>query len=277
MARAWPIEEVYNLIKRIYRQVLEQEYTPEKLIEYGSNLVRGERSVKEIIQELALSEEYEDRFIEPFPEEIRIIKCFNHLLARDPTQEELDFYREISVVEGVDDVIRQIMDSELYFPGDDGTAFEHQLITSCELIYLKSNNGQYVCAEYGGGRELVANRWKPLGWETFVIEKVNGEREAISDGELIWLRASSGQYVHFKQVDSEIVEIIASSWRRSDADTITIGKISEGGEIGDGELIWLRANNGQYICTSTNDQRLYAGDTEITEMAQFTINIQQLR
>jgi hypothetical protein len=37
---------------------------------------------------------------------------------------------------------------------------------------LRAANGQYVCAEDGGGRELVANRDQALGWETFELVTV---------------------------------------------------------------------------------------------------------
>jgi hypothetical protein len=39
-------------------------------------------------------------------------------------------------------------------------------------IALRASNGQYVCAEDGGGRELVANRNVIGPWETFALETV---------------------------------------------------------------------------------------------------------
>ena len=39
-------------------------------------------------------------------------------------------------------------------------------------IHLRANNGQYVCAEGGGGREVVANRDKAQEWETFTVELI---------------------------------------------------------------------------------------------------------
>jgi carbamate kinase len=55
-------------------------------------------------------------------------------------------------------------------------------------IHLRANNGQYVCAEGGGGREVVANRDRALEWETFTVELVAGRSR-------IALRANNGQYV----------------------------------------------------------------------------------
>ncbi len=43
-------------------------------------------------------------------------------------------------------------------------------ITSGQQIALRANNGMYVCAEGGGGRELVANRSVIGPWETFTLE-----------------------------------------------------------------------------------------------------------
>ena len=42
-------------------------------------------------------------------------------------------------------------------------------IKDLNYIHLQALNGQYVCAEGGGGREVVANRDQALGWETFRI------------------------------------------------------------------------------------------------------------
>jgi len=54
-------------------------------------------------------------------------------------------------------------------------------------IALKANNGQYVCAENGGGSNLVANRDWILAWETFRrIDLGNNE---------VALQAANGQYV----------------------------------------------------------------------------------
>ena len=55
-------------------------------------------------------------------------------------------------------------------------------------IHLRANNGQYVCAEGGGGREVVANRDARGPWETFTVERVRS-------GDNIALRANNGQYV----------------------------------------------------------------------------------
>ena len=58
---------------------------------------------------------------------------------------------------------------------------------STKSISLQAHNGQYVCAEDGGGREVVADRDAIDEWETFeLIERGNGK---------VALKAANGQYV----------------------------------------------------------------------------------
>jgi hypothetical protein len=54
-------------------------------------------------------------------------------------------------------------------------------------IALTACNGQFVCAEGGGGQELIANRADLGAWETF-------ELVPYGDGRIV-LRAASGQFV----------------------------------------------------------------------------------
>jgi len=54
-------------------------------------------------------------------------------------------------------------------------------------VALQASNGLYVCAEGGGGREVVANRNWIASWETFGLIDVG-------DGNIV-LRASNSQYV----------------------------------------------------------------------------------
>ena len=59
-------------------------------------------------------------------------------------------------------------------------------------IHLRADNGQYVCAEGGGGGEVVANRDKAQEWETLALELNEGRFRGDSR---IALRAYNGQYV----------------------------------------------------------------------------------
>ena len=59
-------------------------------------------------------------------------------------------------------------------------------------LALRALNGQHVCAENGGGREVVANRNDIGPWETFVwrVEGLAGDSV-----DRISLRASNGQFI----------------------------------------------------------------------------------
>jgi carbamate kinase len=54
-------------------------------------------------------------------------------------------------------------------------------------VALQAYNGQYVCAEGGGGREVVANRNAVNAWETFKLLNLGNNNVA--------LQAYNGQYV----------------------------------------------------------------------------------
>jgi hypothetical protein len=272
----WEVNLIPHILKGIFRQVLEREYKPVELLTYGCQLKTGEITVKEIIQEVILSEEYEDSFIEPFSEEIRVKYCFNHLLARDPTQDEIAEWKEISVDEGIDEVITRIMaDSELYPYGDDETALQVRIISGL-MIYLQASNDLYVCAEHGGGGKLIANRYKPLGWETFIIGKINRENGDINKSDKISLQVSNNQYVCAESGGGK--DLIANRNLCKEWETFEIQKVDdELDEIYDGDTIELKAFKGNYVGIDLEDQYLQAIDDEINDRNKFIIHIQYLR
>jgi len=55
-----------------------------------------------------------------------------------------------------------------------------------QYFSLQATNGQFVCAEFGGGFHLMANRQTVDLWETFLFEDIGG----------VWtIRVNNGQYV----------------------------------------------------------------------------------
>ncbi|MEJ2248161.1 MAG: phycobilisome rod-core linker polypeptide [Candidatus Lokiarchaeota archaeon] len=275
--KKWDLELIPELVRNVFRQILEREVKPLEMLEWGFKLNRGETSVRAMIKGVSLTEEHEDRFIRPFSEDIAIKNCFNHLLGRDPTPEEVETWVEVSLDEGIDDVIKSLITSDEYDEkfGDDGMAYISQTINSGDIICLRANNNLYVCADYGNGSELVANRWKPLGWETFMIENVSSESREIMDGDLIYLRASNGRYLNIKEGDMR--DIIATGWTHENAETFTIGKPTEGGKLKDNDIVWLRSSDGTYISIDSSEEHLCAKETQISGTAQFLMRIQQLR
>ncbi|NEO53809.1 MAG: Vps62-related protein [Okeania sp. SIO3B5] len=98
-------------------------------------------------------------------------------------------------------------------------------------ITLQADNGQYVCAEDGGGRELLANRDRIGPWETFGMIKLGDNKIA--------LRADNGQYVCAEGGGGG--EVVANrdrigSWETFNLITLEDGKFA------------LQAANGQYVC-----------------------------
>ena len=96
-------------------------------------------------------------------------------------------------------------------------------------IALKAANGQYVCAEDGGGRNLVANRAKVGLWEAFIVTEVHGQ---------LAMRAINGRYVSAEGGGGR--ELIANRDEIGPWEVFTLlGQ--ENGKVA------LRAFNGQYV------------------------------
>ena len=99
------------------------------------------------------------------------------------------------------------------------------------LISLQAANGQYVCAEGGGGREVVANRDAIGAWETFeLIDQGNGYYA---------LQAANGQFVCAEGGGGR--EVVANR------DAIGAWETFKLIDRGDGNVA-LQAANGQYVC-----------------------------
>ena len=99
------------------------------------------------------------------------------------------------------------------------------------LIALRAANGQYVCAEGGGGSVVVANRNAIGAWETFrLLDRGNGN---------IALRAANGQYVCAEGGGGSIV--VANRNAIGAWETFRLL------DRGNGNIA-LRAANGQYVC-----------------------------
>ncbi|MFX0029857.1 MAG: neuraminidase-like domain-containing protein, partial [Candidatus Hermodarchaeota archaeon] len=119
-------ELVRFLVRSIFRQVLERDPEPIEMIIRVSKLNKGKISLKEMIRELALTKEHQDHFIVPSSEDKAITYCFNHLLGRDPSPDEIEKWVDVSFDEGIDNVINGLIDSDEYEEkfGEDGMAFD---------------------------------------------------------------------------------------------------------------------------------------------------------
>jgi len=100
-----------------------------------------------------------------------------------------------------------------------------------DKVALQAYNGQYVCAEGGGGQALIANRNWVQQWETFgLVDMGNGK---------VALQAYNGQYVCAEGGGGQAL-LANRNW-------IKAWETFELVDMGNGKVA-LQAYNGQYIC-----------------------------
>ncbi|MHC1686988.1 MAG: matrixin family metalloprotease [Methanothrix sp.] len=98
-------------------------------------------------------------------------------------------------------------------------------------ISLRACNGLYVCAENGGGQQLIANRNWAKEWETFgLVNLGNGK---------IALQTYNGQYVCAENGGGQTL-VANRNWVK-EWETFTLV------DLGNGNVA-LQAYNGQYVC-----------------------------
>ncbi len=109
--------------------------------------------------------------------------------------------------------------------------FSLHCLLAQNTVALRAANGQYVCAEGGGGGSVVANRNSRGAWETLILEdRGNGQ---------VSLRAPSGHY--FCAENGGGFEIVANRSAVGPWELFTLENLGN-------NQIALRAANGQYLC-----------------------------
>ncbi|MCA9742175.1 hypothetical protein KC734_11585 [candidate division KSB1 bacterium] len=122
---------------------------------------------------------------------------------------------------------------------------------------LKAYNGQYVCAEGGGGREVVANRNEAAGWEIFTLYYAKDNKVA--------LQANNGQYICAEGGGGR--EVVANRNIVSDWETFTLVDMGN-------NSVALQAWNGQYVCAEGGGGReIVANRNAIAGWETFRMNI----
>lgn len=144
--------------------------------------------------------------------------------------------------------------------------------TTSYLINLQANNGQYFCAQGGGGGsgDLVADRNSVGLWETFILDDLNDG--SLQAGDPVALRArATGLYLcAYSGGGGDVVvnRIYVGGW-----ETLTIGK-SGGGTISSGNQIHLQVNNGQYLrALGGGGGQVYATGSSVGSYETFTITL----
>ncbi|MGC4074781.1 MAG: hypothetical protein QM760_20215 [Nibricoccus sp.] len=116
-------------------------------------------------------------------------------------------------------------------------------LLNAEDISLRAWSGHYVCAEGGGGQEVVANRDGIGGWEIFNLNDLNGG--SLESGDAVTFQSYSGYYVCAE--DGGGREVVANREWAYGWETFTIYK-DGGGTIQFGDQISLQSENGQWVC-----------------------------
>lgn len=114
---------------------------------------------------------------------------------------------------------------------DAARCLNQNTIPPAKPIALRANNGQYLCAELGGGGIVSATRNWIGGWETFGLVNLGSGNAAI--------RASNGQYVCAEGGGGN--RVVADRSARSYWETFGLE------DLGNGNVA-LKASDGHYVC-----------------------------
>lgn len=98
-------------------------------------------------------------------------------------------------------------------------------------VNLRVSNGQFICAEGGGGGSVLANRPSAGAWETFTMEELGNGKIA--------LKTSNGKYLSAQGGGGST--ILANGPARNSWEVMTMENLGN-------NQIALRASNGQYLC-----------------------------
>lgn len=106
----WP-----EVVNAAYLQVLERPAHGEGLKEATEKLTRGETTVRELVAQLAASDEYRERFVASRPAEEAAGSLYRHILARDAQPSELkSAASSIATAKGFGEVARALVGGDEY-------------------------------------------------------------------------------------------------------------------------------------------------------------------
>lgn len=128
-----------------------------------------------------------------------------------------------------------------------------RLLLNEESIALKSVDGKFVCAEWGGDREITANRDVRSHWEAFLLRH-HGERD-------ISLQTMGGYFFHAEQAPSN--ELNAKSKRMMEQEMFAITPLGN-------QRVALVAKDGRYVTVNAKTRRLELRSGPIDSYASFT-------
>ena len=122
MPKDWNPTDAANVVRQIYRTVLEREADSSGLSYWSGFLDRGEKTVREVVRLIGKSDEYRNRFVIPVPAKEAARLMYRHFLAREPENDQvLDGWAHVIADQGFKAAVDGFVDSREYIRrfGDD--------------------------------------------------------------------------------------------------------------------------------------------------------------
>jgi len=115
MARTWSYTDAAKLTRAIYHQILERDADDGGLISWGSSLARGEKSVRDVVRDIGLSEEYRQKFVWDVTPRETVELLYKHILVRAPeSSEAINYWSGVFSDRGYSTVLKGFVDSDEY-------------------------------------------------------------------------------------------------------------------------------------------------------------------
>lgn len=125
-----------------------------------------------------------------------------------------------------------------------GAGSPNRMLYSKPVLYsFKSDQGQYVTAENGGGGAVNANRPRIDEWEYFSFTDLNGG--ALESGDRIHVQSDNGMYLVAESGGGR--EVRSNRTTPGPWETFTIRKVGGSGRIRYGDQIALQTSGGYYL------------------------------
>ncbi|AKU98698.1 PPOD2 peroxidase-like [Labilithrix luteola] len=138
---------------------------------------------------------------------------------------------------------------------------------SVYILNFRAYNGQFVVAEWGGGREVKADRNAAGDWERFVVIDLNGGD--LVSGDKVHVRAQNKKYVVAENGMVKANRDAAGTW-----ETFTITKVGGSGPLHSNDKINLRAWDGRYVVAERGGgAEVKADRTKAAEWETFTVTV----
>lgn len=135
------------------------------------------------------------------------------------------------------------------------------------ILNFKAYNGQFVVSEWGGGREVKADRNTAGDWERFVVVDLNGGE--LASGDKVHLRAQNGKFLVAENGMMKANRDVAGTW-----ETFTIMRVAGSGPVRSNDKVNLRAWDGRYLVAERGGGKEVKADrTKAGDWEGFTVTV----